>query len=238
MNIDMMDFANRLTEELTSTLVPRAALIAYQSDSEGNNSYYLEMRRILANGTMGEGKPVPWSFLDDIARNYVDSTGGMPHGVLPDNLWYSDPRRGAEKYVWSNPPCKRRMFFRESLGIPDGEYHVPGVVYIAGESTLHAYAYKGEKLKSDSALYFGPFFNTTEGSVCLGTATVKKPMNPTYAELMEYWEKRFWLTEFTHLGGGGNPTKNNLVVVTKASADNPFDENELLSAGKKLKDIL
>ena len=218
-------------------MIPKAALIAYQSDGPGCNSYYLEMRRILADGTMGEGKPVPWSFLDAIAENYVDSTGGVPHGVLPDSFRYSDTRRGSEKYIWSNPPCKRRMSFAGSLGIPDGEYHVPGVVYVAGESTLHVYAYKGERLKPDSTLYWGPFFNTTEGSVCLGTTTITKPMNPTYAELAEYWEKRFWLTEFTHLGGGGNPTKSNLVLVTQAAAEGPFDEKELVPSGKKLKDL-
>jgi PRTRC genetic system protein B len=161
----------------------------------------------------------------------------MPHGVLPDNFWYSDPRRGAEKYIWSNPPGKRGMFFSKSLGIPEGEYNVPGIVYVATDSSLHIYAYKGEKLKPDSALYKGPFFNTTDGRVCLGTSSLKKPLNPTYTELAEYWEKRFWLTEFTHLGGSENPTKNNLVMVTKDSADKPFDEKELLSAGKKLKDL-
>jgi PRTRC genetic system protein B len=186
---------------------------------------------------MGAGTPVSWSFMDAIAQNYVDSTGGMPHGVLPGNFRYSDPRRGSERYIWSNPPGKRRMFFSKSLGIPGGEYNVPGVVYEATDCTLSIYAYKGEKLKPDSALYWGPFFNTTQGSVCLGTSSLKKPLNPTYAELAEYWEKRFWLTEFTHLGGGGNPTKGNLVVVTKDSAGNPFDEKELLSAGKKLKDL-
>ena len=198
-----MDYANRLTEELTSVLIPRAALIAYQADGPGNGSYYLEMRRILADGTMGAGMPVPWSFLDEIGKNYVDSTGGTPHGPLPENLRYSDSRRGAEKYVWSNPPGKRRMFFRGSLNIPEGEYHVPGVVYVAGECNLHIYAYKGTKLTPESDLYYGPFFNTTRGNVCLGTAAVKKPLNPTYTELMAYWEKRFWLTEFTHLGGTG-----------------------------------
>ncbi len=90
----MMDYANRLTEELTSVLVPKAALIAYQADGPGNGSYYLEMRRILADGTMGAGMPVPWSFLDEIGKNYVDSTGGTPHGPLPENLRYSDSRRG------------------------------------------------------------------------------------------------------------------------------------------------
>ncbi len=232
-----MNYTNRLTDELTSTLKPTAALIAWQDDGPGGNSYYMEMRKILPSGRMGAGTPVPWSFLDAIAQNYVDSTGGMPHGAIPDNFRYSDPRRGSEKYIWSNPPRKRRMHFTKGLGLATAEYHVPGVVYVAGERSLHVFAYKGATLRPDSKLYWGPFFNTTQGSVCLGTATIKKPLNPTYEELAEYWEKRFWCTEFTHLGGGGNPTKTNLVLVTKAAADTPFDEKQLLASGKKLKDL-
>ena len=26
----------------------------------------------------------------------------------------------------------------------------------------------------------------------------------TYEKLLQYWEKKFWLTEFSHLGGNGN----------------------------------
>lgn len=51
--------------------------------------------------------------------------------------------------------------------------------------------------------------------------------------------KKFWLTEFSHLGGGGNPTKSNLVLVTKAAKDKPFNLDELKPLNKlKLKDIL
>ena len=47
------------------------------------------------------------------------------------------------------------------------------------------------------------------------------------------------LTEFSHLGGGGNPTKSNLVLVTKAAKDKPFDLEELKPLRNlKLKDIL
>lgn len=56
--------------------------------------------------------------------------------------------------------------------------------------------------------------------------------------LLEYWEKRFWLTEFSHLGGNVNPTVSNLVIVTENIRNDPFDMNELKPMNKKLKDIL
>ena len=73
----------------------------------------------------------------------------------------------------------------------------------------------------------------------VSTAKIEKPKDLTYENLLEYWEKKFWLTEFSHLGGGGNPTKSNLVLVTKAAKDKPFDLEELKPLRNlKLKDIL
>ena len=59
-----------------------------------------------------------------------------------------------------------------------------------------------------------------------------------FLEFQEYWEKRFWMSEFSHLGGDRNPTRNNLVSVTEHARNNPFDYSELQQSGKKLKDIL
>ena len=51
--------------------------------------------------------------------------------------------------------------------------------------------------------------------------------------------RKFWLTEFSHLGGNGNPTKSNLVLVTKAARDRDFNLDELKQLNNmKLKDIL
>lgn len=131
------------------------------------------------------------------------------------------------------------MFFKESLGIESAEYNIPGVVYDAGGHGMRIYAYIDKKITPETPLYAAPFFNVTGANVCLGNAKIDKPKNLTYSSLLEYWEKKFWLTEFSHLGGGGNPTKSNLVLVTKAAMNKPFDLNELKPINKlKLKDIL
>ena len=64
------------------------------------------------------------------------------------------------------------------------------------------------------------------------------PEDMTFSKLLEYWEKRFWLSEFSHLGGNRNPTGSNLVSVTEKARANPFDENELNPMNKQLKDLL
>jgi len=112
---------------------------------------------------------------------------------------------------------------------------VPGIVYAASGERLDVYAFKGQK--PEDKLYKAPFFNTTDGSVCLGSSRIEYPQNPSFHGILDYWEKMFWLTEFTHLGGSHNPTKNNLVHVTKQSKEN-FDEEELIEMKITLKNLL
>lgn len=231
---------NQLTKEIKTVLRPCAALIAYntEKDDHNNNGYFLELRMIGNDGKMGEAMPVTYDFMNDIAANYSEAHCGIPFGQIPVNLLYADVRKGHERYVWYNPPQRRVMFFRESLGIENTEYNVPGIIYVATDCTLNVYAFKGEKPVATDELYAAPYFNVTRANVCLGSSKLTKPSNPSYLELLEYWEKRFWLTEFTHLGGGSNPTKSNLVLVTKAAHDKPFNLKELISMKKTLQNIL
>ena len=224
---------NELTNAIHTTLCPRAVLIAYTY--AGDNKYFLEQRSIDARGRMGEGHPVTVEFMNGLVRDYSETYSGTPHGRLPSNLLYADTRKGSERYVWYNPPGKRRMYFVSGLGIENAEYHLPGIIYEAGDTRLDVYAYKEDRPGMETALYAAPLFNVTGSSVCLGSARIEKPRELTYANLLEYWEKKFWLTEFSHLGGYGNPTKSNLVLVTKAAID--LKELKPLK-NMKLKDIL
>ena len=186
-------------------------LIAYTYEGN-NNKYFLERRSIDARGRMGEGHPVTVEFMNELVRNYSEAHSGTPHGRLPSNLLYADTRKGSERYVWYNPPGKRMMYFVGGLGIENAEYHLPGIIYEARGTRLDVYACKEDRPGMETALY---------------------------ANLLEYWERKFWLTEFSQLGGHGNPTKSNLVLVTKAARDKPFDLKELKPLKNlKLKDIL
>jgi PRTRC genetic system protein B len=229
---------NKLTKQLKSLYRPKAALIAYQGENGADGEYFLELRKIDATGMMGEAIPVTYDFMNRIAANFSEAHNGTPSGVVPENLLFVDTRKGSEKYIWSNPPQKRMMYFVPDLGIENAGYYMPGIIYVAKESSLAIYAYRDKKLSEHTELFAAPFFNTSTESVCLGVAKLQKPSNPTWYCLLEYWEKKFWLTEFSHLGAGGNPTKSNLVLVTKAARNKEFDPGELKPVNKKLKDIL
>ena len=234
---------NELTRNLRTLLHPRAALIVYTEENCNHdvydNCYFIEVRDIDGSGTMGEGRPVTVEFMNELVRGYSKRHSTTPYGRIPPNLLWCDPRKGSERYIWYNPPRKRMMFFKEALKIESAEYHLPGIIYAAGESHLNVYAYKDKELTEKTELYAAPFFNVTGTSVCLGSAKIERPKDLTYANLLEYWEKKFWLTEFSHLGAYGNPTKSNLVLVTKAAKDRPFNLEELKPLDKmKLKDTL
>ena len=213
---------NELTRKLRTLLHPRAALIAYAREDNSHyvydNSYFIEVRDIDESGIMGEGRPVTAEFMNELVRGYSERHSATPYGRIPSNLLWCDPRKGSEKYIWYNSPRKRMMFFKEALNV---------------------YACKDREPTEKTELYAAPFFNVTQASVCLGSARIEKPKDLTYAKLLEYWERKFWLTEFSHLGAHGNPTKSNLVLVTKAAKDRPFDLEELRPLNNlKLKDIL
>ena len=191
-HLNIMIETNELTRTLKTLLIPKAALIAYASENEKN--FFLEVRDIDERGNMTEGRPVTLEFMNELVKGYSERHGSTPYGKIPSNLMYCDSRKGSERYVWYNPPGKRMMFFSPGLEIENAEYNLPGVIYKAGEHGMNIYAYKGDTPDKDTPLYAAPFFNVTGSSVCLGSANLEKPKDMTYEKLLQYWEKKFWLT--------------------------------------------
>ena len=229
---------NELTKKTHEIFKPKAAMIAYVCGEEYNKNYYLELRPINESGRMGAAVPVSYDFMNALIENYTADACGTPHGLVPGNMLLCDTRRGHDRYVWWNAPRRRRMFFKDSLNIADGEFGVPGVIYDAKSDGLAVYAFKGGRPGMDSELYRAPFFNVNFANVCLGNAPLNLPSDPSFTNLIECWERRLWMSEFSHLGGGNNPTKSNLVIVTENARDKSFDNKELIPLDMKLKDLL
>jgi PRTRC genetic system protein B len=216
---------NNVNDIIKQQLAPEMALIVYKNDETG--SIYLESHRIDAKGRMLAGRPLTLKCITELVESLSAGQSNIPHGKIPQNMLLSDTRKGHERYVWYNPPQKRMMFFGKNLNIADGKYCLPGIVYDADGEHLDVYAFKEETPEADSILYKAPLFNVTGQKVCPGNAKLVFPDNPAFDDYILYWEKKFWLSEFSHLGGNTNPTQSNLVTVTKNSAES-FDCNELL----------
>lgn len=220
---------------------PFAAIIAYKANAKNvrDEGYYLE-KRTISNGKMGVGKPLTQKMLATLIHSVQTSTSQLDYGMygaMPDNILYCDTRIDHDRLVWYHGPEERNVFFSKGLNIPDGRMKVPGLIYVVQNNTLSMYAFKGKK--PTEKLYRAPFMNTTEG-VCLGSAKVKKPEERTFTNVIAYWEKMFWQSEFSHISGS-NPIKGNLATLTKQliKTGEPFPTDVLVEIkGKKLKDLL
>lgn len=225
-------------KQITDIYHPYAAIIAYKTESTCDGDYYLEKRDIV-NGVMGAGKPLTEEVLAKMVKSVASSNPQLDkslYGVIPENVLYCDTRMDGSKLVWYHGPEERNVFFIRELNIPNGKMKVPGLLYIVHNGSLSIYAFKGKKPKG--TLYRAPFMNTTD-NVCLGSAKVQKPTERTFVNVMDWWEKMFWLSEFSHLSGG-NPIKGNLALLTKRLIETgePFPTDVLIPASKTLKEIL
>ena len=231
---------NDINNIIGQQLIPEMAIVVYKNSE--TDSYYIESHKINAEGQMLAGCPLTLKCISQLVESFSVEQGTVPCGIVPENLIYFDTRKGYERYVWFNPPRKRTMFFTKNLNIEDGEYCLPGIIYDTNGENLDLYSFKEKKPNMESKLFKVPLFNVTGSKVCLGNAKIKLLDNPSFASYIEYWEKKFWLSEFSHLGGSKNPTKNNLVSVTKKMKES-FDCNQLIAFKKDrkiltLKDIL
>ena len=176
---------NELTRNIKKIMVPQAALIAYKEENKEwheRESYYLELHPIDGNGRMRAAIPVTYEFISSLLESFTVEIAEMPHGRVPGNLLWCDTRKGNEKYVWYNPPARRRMFFHGQLNIAEGEFNMPGIIYKVQANRLDVFAFKGDMPDEKSGLYFAPYFNVTGSAVCLGSPNLKKPQNPSFAE--------------------------------------------------------
>ncbi len=202
---------------MRANIKPTDALIFYKPDVNlHGDGCYVEHRKI-RNGNMEAAHPLTvedFSKLVATVSKYAKEDAGRTalHGIIPKNLLYASSDLTSKRLIWFRPSEKRRVYFAKRAGIPNGEMWVPGLVYFAAGSTLRVYAFKGFRPKN--VLYHAPFFNVNNGSVCLGSAKVRKPREDTYEAWINYWEEMFWRSEFSHIYGD-NPVNGNLAVITK-----------------------
>lgn len=135
--------------------------------------------------------------------------------------------------VWVTKPKIVTMFFAKDLKIPDGHYHVPGLVWSVNNNDLHIYAYK-EYAGIETELFQGPFLNTSHSHFCIGSGKVNIKGN-TYHHLLSAWENMMWSSCFSH--ASGTPTKTDIVKLYKNLGNNVFPLDELKPSDIKIKNL-
>ena len=232
---------SKTIKRITEVYEPFAAIVAYMTGDTDSSErgYYLEKRNI-RNGKMGVGKPLTHKMLASIIKTVQTTSSQLDlgmYGRVPSNVLYCDTRIDHDKLVWYHGPEERNVFFSKSLNIPNGKMKVPGLVYVVANGKMRLYAFKG-KHPADK-LYHAPFMNTAENSVCLGNAKVEKPEERTFENVIAYWEKMYWNSEFSHILGD-NPVKGNLAVLTKELIETgkDFPSDVLVPVNVKLSNLL
>lgn len=227
---------NKLTHKFSSELIPQLALIVYHDNK--NEKIYLERRNIYKSRMMA-GTPLTEECINKIAELTLNVSRKELHGIIPSNMLYSDSRKGYEKYVWYEKAQKKMHYYSSKLGIPSGELFTPSLLYVAQGNALSIYAFNGDTINLNTKLYRAPYFNVSDTSVCLGNSHLPEIQELTYNNIIEYWEKMFWLSEFDHILGG-NPIKSNLSILSKKlmQTGKPFPKSELIPVNKTLKNIL
>lgn len=81
--------------------------------------------------------------------------------------------------------------------------------------------------------------NVSDTGVCLGNSKVEPPKQSTFNKLICYWEKMFWMSEFSHILDV-NPIKGNLATLTKhlIESGSKFPNEVLLPSIHTLKSLL
>ncbi|WP_126447959.1 PRTRC system protein B [Sulfuricystis multivorans] len=146
------------------------------------------------------GRPADRSSLKAVCASLLKSSR-VRSGVLADNILSV----GLEHVVWWQRPGKRTYFFdcrpsaegSVNVGKRAGIGPTPGIVFVAKDQSMWAYAVKGNnRPDADTQLYHLPAMNVWEdGKICTGSMPI--PEN-TLAESVSAWEKSFWDSNFSH----------------------------------------
>lgn len=142
--------------------------------------------------TLGAGRPVTHEALEVLCKgvlpNLIGNLTYLPDRVLATSGMVHGPD------VWWSPPAVRPMFFSGQVKVKNGLAPWPGLIFVTERQSLSAvFAVKGDRRpEMDTQLYVAPFFNMTEGSLCLGNA-----LSPGKNNAYKDWEAAVYESAFS-----------------------------------------
>jgi PRTRC genetic system protein B len=189
----------------------------------------------IQQGALGAGRPLGTRAL----RDALEALHGSSLEWLPENVL----AYGGKRLVWFEAPQPRALFFDttdEALNaLSGGVFPVPGLIFEAGERSLKVWAYRGAgRPTRDEAVCVAPFFNTSCGSVCLGSMRRPELFD---ASCGEAWSSSYFSAAFTHQSQSGalssfpgSPAE--LWLETRSRGG--FDPNWLIPTGQSLEAVI
>jgi len=162
--------------------------------------------------------------------------------VIPKNIIYIKSSPINYRLIWSRLPKKTNLHFDKSLGIKNGEYVLPGLIFDYSENSTKIYAYKQKKIKSklEIELFHCPLFNiSASGELCWGNVKNKTLDFNSFEELIKKVENLFFSGTFTHSSHQDNIQGTTLNEYwNNPNAVNSFNNDVLKKYGKTIRNIL
>ncbi|ATN06698.1 MULTISPECIES: PRTRC system protein B [Chryseobacterium] len=233
-----------ITHHFGTLYHPVSALIIYQANEDDNGDTYVEHFDMDKNGNPINAHPLSEREAKILAKSLNTEKEKSkaflkPESILPTHVLYINPTEKGS-VIWYTKAKKVKLFFTESLEIPNGVAHTPPMLWMASKQHLTVFALTSDKRPTEkTVLFHAPFFNVYEnGSVCMGTVGVDIKNSASVEEFIQAWESYFFNSRFSHLNH--NPTNSNCVNMWKEliNTDKSFPKEILKITNKTLKNLL
>lgn len=214
-----------LNKQFTTLHEPVKALMFYRSNAN-EQDYFVESFDINNHGRMVDPHPLSLQESQKLAETLLTTVRLSDHylqseGFFPSQVLYT--RAGQNGFaVWYTPPARRRLLFTKSLGLKDGMYSVPAMIWKADREELSIYALKqSDKPSLSTQLFHAPFFNIHDGgNVCMGTVDIEIDRDTRLESFIKQWEDYFFGSKFSHTLGVRAPVKGNIIQLWESLYDN------------------
>ncbi|WP_312304055.1 PRTRC system protein B [Chryseobacterium sp.] len=234
---------NDITHHFGTLYHPVSALVIYQTKDDDKDTY-VEHFDMDKDGNPINAHPLSEREAKILAKSLNTEKEKSkaflkPESILPTNVLYINPTEKGS-VIWYTKAKKAKLFFTESLEIPNGIASIPAMLWMASKQHLTVFTLISDKRPTEkTALYHAPFFNVYEnGNVCMGTVNVDIKKSASVEEFIRAWENYFFNSRFSHLNH--NPTNSNCVNLWKelVNTDKTFPKEILKKTNKILKNIL
>jgi PRTRC genetic system protein B len=165
----------------------------------------------------------------------------QPTGLLSDNILFS--RSGKNGYaVWFTKAKIVDLFFVKELGILDGKYAVPPLLWKADSDELTVFALADNKRPGyKTPLFYAPFFNVHDrGNVCMGNVEIDIEDDASLEDFITAWQTYFFTSKFSHLLGNKSPVVGNIVQLWNGlhNTKKKFPMTQLIKHSMTLKQLI
>ncbi len=234
-----------ITDLFNKVFLPVKGLLVFSS-AGNDHQYFIEAYDINEKGKMINAHPLSADETQTLA-NCLSASLQNEHaflqslGLIPASLLYI--RSGKDGFaIWQSKPQYRNLFFHNDLGIPDGKFAIPSLVWKADKQHLSVFAIKDTNRPSiNTRLYHAPWFNIYEsGSVCMGNVDISIGDNCALEDFITQWEHYFFESKFSHVIGTRSPVSGNLIQLWNGlhNTSEKFPSDQLCKTNLTIKSLI